>query len=587
MCGIAGYFNAKVEEKDLTQKFIDSIKHRGPDDDGSYSYKNCTIINTRLSIIDLASGKQPMFSDDGNISVVQNGEIYNYIELREELIGFGYHFRTNSDTEVLLALYQKFGKTFVNKLNGMFAIAIIDRLENKLFIYRDRLGVKPLYIYNKNGTFLFSSEIKTFLKYPNFDSEINKQSIHNYLIYNYVPIPDTIFKNVKHLNPGSFVEISLDDNTVSYTKYWSLENSKEIEVKNENELIDEISDLLLDATKVRLRSDVPVGAFLSGGLDSSLICAYMNQITKSSFDTFTIGFHEKEFDESEYANYINDKYSLIKNIKFLDADIIELWNKTTWHNDQPHGDISFIPTYILSDFTSNKYKVVLTGDGGDELFAGYTKYLTLMTNNINDVEYFNSISLFKIDSNFKELYDNNFYNEINIRQPLELFLETIKQVDLKDDVNKALFFDVAQLLPGNNLVKPDKMAMANGLETRSPFLDFRFYELMFKVPGDFKLRNNDTKYILKKLALKHFKQEHVYRKKQMFTVPIGEWFKNKLSTYLIDIVTSERFKSRGIFNNNYVLDMCKKHISGEANFTRELRAIVNLELWFRSFIDNN
>ena len=279
------------------------------------------------------------------------------------------------------------------------------------------------------------------------------------------------------------------------------------------------------------------------------------------------------------ANFCN-----IKNkIHILESDIIELWNKVTWHNDQPHGDISFIPTFILSEFASKDYKLVFTGDGGDEAFAGYTKYFESFS--CNEKEYFDKISLIKNDEIFDSLYLNKFSETVNYKEPFKIFTDTINRVSNKDFTNKILYFDTVQLLPGNNLVKPDKMAMANSLETRSPLLDYRFFELTQSLKGDFKLREGETKYILKKYALKYLPKDIVYREKQMFTVPVGEWFKTHLKDYVSDIINSNSLKSRNIFNTEYLNKILKIHIEGKKDYTRELRAIVNLEIWFRKFMD--
>ncbi len=586
MCGIAGLISNDSISLDYIESMINSIKHRGPDDNGYFATNNSFIANTRLSIIDIKSGHQPFTDDKKSIALVQNGEIYNYLELRQELLDLGYSFNTNSDTEVLLVCYIAYGEQFVQRLNGMFAIAILDKNINKLLLYRDRLGVKPLYIYSQNDILMFSSEIKSFLNHEKFDKRINYQSIHNYFIFNYIPIPDTIFENVRHILPGHYLKVDLNNtSSVEHHKYWEIENSVEDYLVTDDEYITEIDKLLLDATKIRMRSDVSVGAFLSGGLDSSLISAYMHKITKSSFQTFTIGFNEKEFDESKYAKYITDKYGLGSNIRMLEEDIVKLWSTTTWHNDQPHGDISFIPTYIVSEFASKTHKLVLTGDGGDELFAGYSKYLILDKVDVKSKEYFDSISLFKENGIINELYTDDFKNKVSLNGAFSLFSKTIRNASNKDNVNQALYFDTLQLLPGNNLVKPDKMGMANSLEARSPFLDYRFFEILMKIPGNKKVKNGETKYILKKLALRHFSQEHVYRDKQMFTVPIGEWFKTKLSSFLVETLTDKRFVSRNIFKQELILLMINDHIIGKKNLTRELRAIVNLELWFREFID--
>jgi len=584
MCGIAGFINKNNLNQDkYINNIIESIKHRGPDEFGVFNENGVCLLNTRLSIIDVAHGHQPFISDDKNIYVVQNGEIYNYIEVQNELKNLGVRFNTNSDTEVILRAYEKFGIKCFEKFNGMFAIAIFDKIKNKLILARDRLGVKPLYIYQKDNELHFSSEIKSFLTYENFDKKIDNQSIHNYLKFNYIPIPNTIYKFVKHIEPAHYYEINCDTLQIEKTKYWEIKNLPEIENISEEEVFKKIDEILTDAIKIRLRSDVGIGAFLSGGLDSSLVCAMTKKKFDVSLDTYSIGFKEKRFDESNWAKKVAQFCSLNNKVHILESDIIDLWNTTTWYNDQPHGDISFIPTYIISEFASKDYKLVFTGDGGDEAFAGYTKYFSIFNNNLDD--YFDSISLIKDDKEFDSLYNENFRKKVDYSVPKEIFYEVINEVNLKDNVNKILHFDTRQLLPGNNLVKPDKMAMANSLETRSPMLDYRLFEYMQSLHGGFKLRDNETKYILKKFALRYLPHDIVYRDKQMFTVPVGEWFKTHLKDYVSDIIKSDSLKNRNIFNIKYLEFILEEHLSGKKDFTRELRAIVNLEIWFRNFQD--
>ncbi len=584
MCGISGYIfknNNKREDENFFKLFSNSLVHRGPDQLGYYKKNNIALINNRLSIIDIENGSQPFYGDDENIIVIQNGEIYNYIEIKELLIKKGFYFKTNSDTEVILIAYTCWGDSFINKLNGMFSIAILDKKLNKLKLFRDRLGVKPLYYYEDNNVILFSSEIKSFLSYKGFKKELDNQSILNYLTFNYVTQPDTVFKNVKHVRPGYFYSINLFDFKITQNKYWFLENINLKRNISEEKWINQMEELLYDAVKIRLRSDVDVGAFLSGGLDSSLVTCFMSKFDKS-FSSYCIGFNEKRFDESSYATYVADKYNFNNEIRVLGDDIIGYWNKVTWFNDQPHGDISFIPTYLLSKFASEKYKVVLTGDGGDELFAGYTKYLDLQKNpQPND--FFNNLSLFN-EKNLSKLLHNNFKESVDFSKPNQIYNDTLIEVENQDIINKVLYFDTKHLLPGNNLVKPDKMAMAHGLETRSPFLDYRFFELSQSMPGDLKLKNGETKYILKKFAEKYFDKSHVYRDKQMFTVPVGEWFKDKLKNYLLDYINSKSLKSRGIFDSKFLEQMSRNHISGNKDYTRELRSVVNLEIWFNEFM---
>lgn len=583
MCGIAGFIskNNKLNREKYIENVIESIKHRGPDEFGVFNENDICLLNTRLSIIDVAHGHQPFISDDKNIIVVQNGEIYNFVEIQEELIEKGIRFDTHSDTEVILRAYEYYGTDCFTKFNGMFAIAIYDKKKETLILGRDRLGVKPLYIYQKDDELHFSSEIKSFLSFDEFDKTIDNQSIHNYMKFNYIPIPNTIYKYVKHIEPASFYEINVKTLDTKTTKYWKISNIKENENISEEEVFDKIDEILTDAIKIRLRSDVGIGAFLSGGLDSSLVCAMTKKKFDVSLDTYSIGFKEKRFDESMYAKQVAEYCGLNNNIHILQSDIIDLWNTTTWHNDQPHGDISFIPTYILSKFAAKDYKLVFTGDGADEAFAGYTKYFSILDNDLNN--YFDSISLIKDDSDFDKLYKEDFKKDIDYSIPLQIFNDVINEVNQKDNINKVLHFDTRQLLPGNNLVKPDKMAMANSLETRSPLLDYRLFELTQSLPGKYKLNKDETKYILKKFALKYLPYDIVYRQKQMFTVPVGEWFKTNLKDYVVDIISSDSLKSRGIFNNEYLQKILNEHISNQKDYTRELRAIVNLELWFRKF----
>lgn len=588
MCGIYGYILPE-SKTDLSKQFNEdlsqSLHHRGPDDYGYYQFNQSLIGNARLSIIDIENGHQPIFSQDENVVVVQNGEIYNFIEVRQELEGLGHKFQTDSDTEVILEAYLEWGESFVEKLNGMFAIALIDKNLNRLFLFRDRLGVKPLYLYQKGDDFLFASEIKAFLRYEDFDKSINNQAICDYLVLNYVPLPQTIFQHVRHLEPGHYMVWDLKEaSLIKDICYWDIAQIKENSEIPLEEYQENIESLLKNATEIRLRSDVEVGAFLSGGLDSSMVTALMREIRPNDrIQTFSVGFKEKEFDESAYAKYVAEKYSLDNDIFVLEGDIIDYWKRVTFHNDQPHGDISFIPTFILSERTSEHLKVVLTGDGGDELFAGYLKYLELEEHQ-NTEKYFANSSVFSPMA-LEEVLSPEFAKSVDKGHARSLFDEHLEKVSHKDLINKVLYYEVKQLLPGNNLVKPDKMAMANSLETRSPFMDYRLYEYTSQIPGAMKLKDGDTKHILKKLALDYFSEEHVYRRKQMFTVPVGEWFKNKLSGFLMDILQSESLETRKIFDRDKVLQMADDHINERANYTRELRAIVNLEIWFRLFID--
>lgn len=590
MCGIAGYYSRapldKQSRESLLYDFHKSILHRGPDHYGPLSKEHWGILNNRLSIVDLSNGNQPFSNHDDTIHVVQNGEIYNFIELKTELKSKGVSFHTDSDTEIILKGYENEGIDFIQKMNGMFAISIVDENINKSFLIRDRLGVKPLYYANINDQVYFSSEIKTFFSHDiKISKKINYQSLHNFLVLNYIPQPATIFEGIQHVSPGTYLEVDLKTQKTQSHRYWDLKSFYAPKAQDENKIVDNIHDILLSATEIRLRSDVPMSAFLSGGIDSSLVCQYAyGLLNHDCRQVFSIGFEDKRFDESYYFNYVAKKLNLNPTVHFLEDDIIKHWKQVTWNNDQPHGDISFIPTYILAQRAAKEYKVVLTGDGGDEAWGGYLKYM-ITGKECNIDQYIESISLFSESDGPSKLYSQNFLSQIDTNFIDKLFKETTEHIDENDLVNKALHFDTEQLLPGNNLVKPDRMGMASSLEARSPLLDYRMFEFSQSIHGNDKVQQNESKYYLKKLNERFFSHEHTYRTKQMFTVPVGEWFKGKLKNYLIDVLTSESFKSRNLFKQDYVEQMIEQHVSQAKNYTRELRALVALEHWFQVFID--
>jgi asparagine synthase (glutamine-hydrolysing) len=355
---------------------------------------------------------------------------------------------------------------------------------------------------------------------------------------------------------------------------------------SEEETLESVEALLENATKIRLRSDVPIGAFLSGGLDSSLVCAIMKKKFNYAPETFTIGFEETEFDESVYAKQLANYLNLKNDVVYMSSDAVCNWPKVTWYNDQPHGDISFIPTFMVSEAAAKKYKVVFSGDGGDEAFGGYLKYLSLIDEQKVGESYFSGISLlneFKTD--YRMFLSDSFLSKVEIGSSYQLFQKQIEKFDKKDVINQGILFDVKNLLPGNNLVKPDRMAMANSLEVRSPLLDYRIYELMFDLPGNLKISKElGTKHLLKKLSLKYLPENLVYRKKQMFTVPVGEWFKTNLNNFLTNNLLDSNFIALDIFKEAALRKMIEEHTSGIKNYTRELRAVLNLKLWFDQFM---
>jgi asparagine synthase (glutamine-hydrolysing) len=584
MCGIYGYYSLAQHNLPaaVLAKMAVAIQHRGPDEHGCFTEQGVAIGNQRLSIIDVAHGHQPFISEDGNIAVVQNGEVYNHIELAAELKKQGSQFATNSDTEVILRLYERDGIDFIHKLNGMFAIAIYDKTIDKLFIIRDRVGIKPLYYYHKGEQLFFASEIKSILA-ADVERKINYQALDCYLAFNYVPPPLTMFENIQHIMPGHYVEISA--NSVVDKTWWDV---RDIQVKqqiNENDWIEEFNTTLEDAVKLRMRADVPFGAFLSGGVDSSSVVGLMSKVAKHPVKTFSIGFHDAKYDESPYALAAAKRFNTEHYNKIVDREMLNFWPEFIYYCDQPHGDVSFMPTYQVSKLAKQQVKMVLTGDGADELFAGYDKYLDYFTDidSLNSTDrslhnYLPSLSLFDLNTR-GNLYNDQFKHNCsfaeNYIQPLLASMQDF------DTINQALLIDFIWLLPGNNLVKPDRMGMAVSLEARTPFLDHRMVNLAFSTPGKFKLQNGETKYLYKKAVAPLIGNELAYRKKQMFTVPIGDWFRTQLGSFAKDVLFNNNDFIAEVFNTNEIERMLNTHLSGTANYTRQIRALISLAYWYQ------
>ncbi len=565
----------------------DALTHRGPDDSGYWYSEKVGIANRRLSIIDIAGGHQPFVSDDGNIVVVQNGEIFNYVELARELEELGIRCKSSSDTEVILRLYEYMGISLLSRLNGMFAIAILDRRESKLYLARDRAGVKPLYWHRDNEMVRFASEIKALCT-SGIERRLNKYALHQYLSLNYVPPPQTMIVGVEHVLPGHYLEIS--DDHQAMTQWWSTEVC---EYSPDYDLAwqEQFTDLLDSAVEVRLRADVPVGGFLSGGVDSSAVVATMAKQVSHPVKTFCIGFDDKRFDESQYAELVASRVGADHTTKIVRGDMLRLWPSVTFYNDQPHGDVSFMPTFRVSQLAAADVKLVLTGDGGDELFAGYDKYRDFFDANpdalhdrdVFEQHYFQQLTLFD-SKQLTRLYADDMKNYAESRV-IDQLQGVLAEQDSLDGINLALYIDFKCLLPGNNLVKPDRMGMANSLEARSPFMDYRFIEWAFSLPGSAKLRDGVTKFVMKQAVTDLVGEDSAFRKKQMFTVPIGEWLRSGAYELAREVLFDSRTTSRGLFNVAEVRRMLDEHRRGLANYTREIRALIALEIWMRIFID--
>lgn len=590
MCGIFGYWDRDrrcLPESALTEMGR-KLQHRGPDDHGIWSQpaRGCAIGNMRLSIIDIAGGHQPFVSDDGQVAVVQNGEIFNYIELTAELRRLGVELKTSSDTEVILRLYEREGISFVSKLNGMFAIAIDDRREDALYLIRDRVGVKPLYVTDDGRRMLFASEIKAVLpvlRGSGVQPVIDPEAIHHYLSFNYIPAPWTIWRGIRHVMPGTWMKF--DRNGVQTQRWWSLAAQQERDFEF-GAWAEEFMATLDDATRIRLRADVPWGAFLSGGVDSSTIVGLMARHVERPVRTFCIGFADPRFDESAHALEAARRFGCEHTSEIAELNMLDRWPQVLYYLDQPHGDASFMPTLRLSELAARHVKVVLTGDGGDELFAGYDKYSDFFrrpdTAQLAPADfqraYFDSISLFTPRAK-RGLYQPALAAQLEGLDSFESVARPwFDEAAHFDRLNQALYLDTQLLLSGNNLVKPDRMGMAVSIEARTPFLDWRMIELAFRSRGNTKLHGDDKKHWYKRAVTPLIGADLAYRKKQMFTVPVGEWFRSTSHEWLRRTLQQSELLGE-LLVAEPIDAMLNAHRDGSGNFTRELRALAALALW--------
>lgn len=589
MCGIFGYWDRQRSPLggEALHGMARALVHRGPDDEGIHHVpaRGVAIGNRRLSIIDLGGGHQPFVSDDGQIAVVQNGEIFNHVELAAELRAQGVRLDTHSDTEVILRLYEREGIACLRRLNGMFAIAIDDAREDALYLARDRIGVKPLYVHDDGQRMVFGSELKALWPAQDQKPGMDLEAIHHYLTFNYVPAPWTAFEGVRHVMPGTWQRYTRSD-AVQVQRWWSLADQREQD-HSFGAWADEFMALLDDSTRIRLRADVPFGAFLSGGVDSSTIVGLMARHVKEPVKTFCIGFEDPRYDESAFAAQAAQRFGCAHTSEVAELNMLGRWPTVLHHLDQPHGDASFMPTLRVSELAAKHVKVVLTGDGGDELFAGYDKYAQFFARpdaftlppDAFERAYFDSISLFS-PAGKAALYRPAVRAQLadidSFRTAAAPWFEEARHFDR---INQALYLDMQLLLSGNNLVKPDRMGMAVSIEARTPFLDWRMMEFAFRSRGATKLSaQGDKKHWFKRAAVPLIGEDLAYRKKQMFTVPIGDWFKGELHGWLRQTLGTSDVIAQ-LFEPSVITRMLDDHRDGRGNFTRELRALAALALW--------
>ncbi len=635
MCGITGkiYFKNNshlVSEHDIAL-MNKAIAHRGPDDSGIYIIPNRKVGlgQQRLSIIDLSPlGHQPMHYKHNNkkYTIVFNGEIYNFQEERSQLKKLGYQFKSQTDTEVIMALYDKYDIKFLEHLRGMFAFALYDHQKNQLICARDRLGKKPFKYYVNNNTFIFASELKSILTQPDYKKGIDYTAIHHYLTLQYVPAPLTGFKNIKKLEPAHYLIINCNNGHIKKEKYWQLDYTKKLKL-SKKEWEDKILTELEEAVKLRMIADVPLGAFLSGGIDSSAVVALMAKNSSQPIKTFSIGFNESDHDETKYAQIIADKYKTDHTKFIVKPNAMELLPTLVYQYEEPYADSSQLPTYYLSQKTREHVTVALNGDGGDENFAGYGRYSvqkfglwydkigplhnllakpmaklinfifkTTLTNHAQTFAETLSLPYNKRYLSYIQYFSaqakNSLYSE-NMREKMkgiitnDIIVQTFAQAKANNKIDQTIYTDIATYLPDDLLVKVDIATMAHALESRSPFLDHKFMEMTSQIPVNLKLKGlNNKKYILKKTLEKELvPKEILYRKKMGFGVPIEHWFRKEMKNYMYEILLSDKATSRNIFNKKAIKNLLDTHIRTKINHAHRIWALITLELWFQEFFD--
>ena len=615
MCGIAGELlfgeRANVER---VQAMCNRIVHRGPDDEGFHEDGPCAIGMRRLSIIDLNTGHQPISNEDGTVWIVFNGEIYNYQELRRDLIARGHRMRTNSDTEVLVHLYEEFGPEGVSKLRGMFAYAIWDGRKRRLFLARDRFGKKPLYYARLADRFVFGSELKC-LREAGVPLEINEEALRLYFLLTYIPDPLSPYQSVAKLPPGSWMICHADGRTEQGV-YWKLPEPAETAPAStsEEEMAERIRDIFDESVRMRLISDVPLGGFLSGGIDSSSVVASMAVQTGAGVKTFSIGFEEAGFNELPYAALVARKYATDHHEIVVRPDAIDLVSKIGRYFDEPFGDSSAIPTFVVSEFARRHVTVVLTGDGGDELFGGYESFFA--TERLKRADAI-PLAMRRALAALAEMlpysaYGKNFLRMISRPSALDRYFEnntvpyflrerllepqwmlpgdgayitrslasTLPRRDA-DVLTQAMYFEATAKLTGDMLVKVDRMSMANSLEVRCPMLDHVLAECAAEIPHAWKIRNGRGKQIFIKAMGDRLPPELLDRPKQGFGVPIEKWFRESLKDFVTDHLTSSAFLGRNIVTPSFVRHLLDEHASGRRGNHHYLWMLLMLELWFR------
>ncbi|MEO6705249.1 MAG: asparagine synthase (glutamine-hydrolyzing) [Ginsengibacter sp.] len=631
MCGITGFCDFKKHlSKESLSKSNYSLKHRGPDNgkEEIYQHPNATIGfgHRRLSILDLSEcGSQPMHSDDGNLSIILNGEIYNFNEIKKDLEKLGYAFQSTSDTEVIIKAYEQWGIEAVQQFIGMFVFVLLDREKNSLYIFRDRAGVKPLYYYHNDDCILFASELKALHHYPVFKKEINETAVSLFFKYAYIPAPHTIFKNTFKLQAGHYLEIDLDKKTVNEIKYYDIidfYNKPKLKI-SEQDALEETERLLTSAFQYRMVSDVRVGVFLSGGYDSTAVAAILQKNNQQKIKTFTIGFEEEEYNEAGHAKKIaeyigtdhHEYYCTIKEAQDIFPELADIY-------DEPFGDSSAIPTTLVSRFARKNVKVALSADGGDEVFAGYNRYDQLATIHklrnkspqflwnfagavLSQIS-FSQIpvknKMFQQISKLPEIFSAK--NEIDISDALSQHFSNaqlknilnkpvahgrlyyaLQQInDENDFLNTVLALDYKTYMADDILVKVDRATMSVGLEGREPLLDHRIIEFVSQLPSELKYKKGIKKYLLKEITHKYVPKELLNRPKTGFGIPVYEWLRNDLKEQLYFYISEEQLSKHNYLNIQEALRMRDDFIAGKKGYEVKIWLILIFQIWWNRWM---
>lgn len=638
MCGINGIAFSPASKRQINERVLramrDVVAHRGPDDAGIFIDENIGLGHRRLSIVDVALGAQPMFNADKSCVIIYNGEIYNHADYRAELEAKGYKFATNCDTETILHLYEEYGAECVEKLRGMFAFAIYDKRKKELFIARDRLGVKPLYyVHDAEGNLFFGSEIKTLLEASAVKPELNYNALPDQLANHGTSYDETLFANVKRLLPGH--TLSWKDGKIKIEKFWDVSFEPKSEPpavagelnadKTDHYFVEQWRELFKESVRLRLMADVPLGMFLSGGIDSSAICAMMAEMVDEPIKTFSVGFAEREANEFEYARIVSKAFKTDHyEITITPEQFFNELPNLVWHEDEPLGFIASVPLYFVSRLAQDHVKVVLTGEGSDEILAGYGRYAralqllqygekyesltpsffrsavksgvatlpssisqkltrTFLTRD-SDIEnlFFDNFAVFSKIQQAK-LFSDDTKAKISEKNPYHFQNHLIESSDAEEILDKLLYADTKTYLH-ELLMKQDQMSMAASIESRVPFLDHRLVEYTAKLPTKFKLRGRETKWILREAMKGILPDEILTRSKMGFPVPIGNWFRNEYRHIVKEYVLSERAMQRNIFEADFVRQIAVEHFAGK-NHDERLWFLVNFEMWQRRFFD--